>query len=69
MLAIYQFNYDAKILDIKNKVTNHDHYKYITTSEFHRLTTYRQDKIYNLYIYHYELFEINYQQDLIIKLT
>ena len=26
-------DYDAKILDFKNKVSNHDHDKYITTSE------------------------------------
>ena len=32
-------DYDAKILDIENKVTNHDHDKYITTSEFNKLTT------------------------------
>ena len=31
--------YDAKILDIENKVTNHDHDEYITTSEFNKLTT------------------------------
>ena len=27
------------MLDIENKVANHDHEKYITTSEFNRLTT------------------------------
>ena len=32
-------DYDAKILDIEKKVTDHDHDKYITTSEFHKLTT------------------------------
>ena len=32
-------DYGAKILDIENKVTNHDHDKYITTSEFNKLTT------------------------------
>ena len=27
------------MLDIENKVTNHDHDEYITTSEFDKLTT------------------------------
>ena len=31
-------HYDTKILDIENKVTNHDHDEYITTSEFNNLT-------------------------------
>ena len=31
-------DYDAKILDIENRVTNHDHDQYITTSEFNKLT-------------------------------
>ena len=30
-------DYDTKTLDIENKVTNHDHDKYITTSEFNKL--------------------------------
>ena len=30
---------NAKMLDIENKVTNHDHDEYITTSEFNKLTT------------------------------
>ena len=29
---------DVKILDIEKKVTDHDHDKYITTSEFNKLT-------------------------------
>ena len=32
-------DYDLKILDIDKKVTDHDHDKYITTSEFNNLTT------------------------------
>ena len=32
-------DYDAKILDIEKKITDHDHDKYITTSEFNKLTT------------------------------
>ena len=32
-------DYDAKITDIEKKVTDHDHDKYITTSEFNKLTT------------------------------
>ena len=32
-------DYDAKISDIEKKVTDHDHDKYITTSEFNKLTT------------------------------
>ena len=32
-------DYDAKISYIENKVTNHDHDKYITVSEFNKLTT------------------------------
>ena len=32
-------DYDAKILDIEKKVTDHDHDRYITTSEFNNLTT------------------------------
>ena len=31
-------DYDAKILDIENKVNDHDHDEYITTSEFNKLT-------------------------------
>ena len=31
--------YDTKISDIEKKVTDHDHDKYITTSEFIKLTT------------------------------
>ena len=31
-------NYNAKISDIEKKVTDHDHDKYITTSEFSNLT-------------------------------
>ena len=31
-------DYDAKIKDIEKKVTNHDHDKYITSSEFNNLT-------------------------------
>ena len=30
-------DYDAKILDIDKKVTDHDHDKYITTSEVNKL--------------------------------
>ena len=30
---------DVKILDTENKITNHDHDEYITTSEFNKLTT------------------------------
>ena len=32
-------DYDAKMLGIEKKVANHDHEKYITTSEFNRPTT------------------------------
>ena len=32
-------DYDAKILDIEKKVTDHDHDEYITTSEINKLTT------------------------------
>ena len=32
-------DYDAKILDIEIKVTDHDHDEYITISEFDKLTT------------------------------
>ena len=32
-------DYNPKILDIEKKVTDHDHDKYITTSEFNKLTT------------------------------
>ena len=32
-------DYNPKILDIEKKVTGHDHHKYITTSEFNKLTT------------------------------
>ena len=32
-------DYDAKISKIEKKVTDHDHDKYITTSEFNKLTT------------------------------
>ena len=32
-------DYDAKISYIEKKVTNHDHDKYITVSEFNKLTT------------------------------
>ena len=32
-------DYDAKMVDIEKKVTDHDHDKYITTSEFNKLTT------------------------------
>ena len=32
-------DYNAKILNIENKLTNQDHDKYITTSEFNKLTT------------------------------
>ena len=39
MMMQIMTDYDAKILDIENKVTNHDHDKYITTSEFNKLTT------------------------------
>ena len=31
--------YDAKISEIESKVNNHDHDKYITTSEFNKVTT------------------------------
>ena len=32
-------DYNAKISDIEKKVIDHDHDKYITTSEFNKLTT------------------------------
>ena len=32
-------DYDAKISEIEKKDTDHDHDKYITTSEFNKLTT------------------------------
>ena len=32
-------DYDAKILDIEYKVSNHDHDEYNTTSEFNNLST------------------------------
>ena len=31
-------NYDTEISDIEKKITDHDHGKYITTSEFSKLT-------------------------------
>ena len=31
-------DYDTKISDIEKKITDHDHEKYITTSEFNKLT-------------------------------
>ena len=31
-------DYDAKILDVEKKVTDHDNDKYITTSEFNKVT-------------------------------
>ena len=31
--------YNTKISEIEKKVNHHNHYKYITTSEFNRLTT------------------------------
>ena len=37
--VVKKTDYDAKILDIENKVNDHDHDKYITTSEFNKLTT------------------------------
>ena len=36
---VKKVDYDAKITNIEKKVTNHDHDKYITTSEFNELTT------------------------------
>ena len=30
--------YDTKVSEIEKKVTDHDHDKYITTSEFNKLT-------------------------------
>ena len=40
MLVIYskKENYIQKISDMEKKVTDHDHDKYITTSEFNKLT-------------------------------
>ena len=35
-ILVKKMDYDSKI---ENKVTNHDHDKYITTSEFNKLTT------------------------------
>ena len=32
-------DYNTKISDIENKITDHNHDKYITTSEFNKLTT------------------------------
>ena len=37
--VVKKTDYDAKILDIENKVNDHDHDEYITTSEFNKLTT------------------------------
>ena len=36
---IKKTDYDVKTLDIEKKVTDHDHDKYISTSEFNKLTT------------------------------
>ena len=36
---IKKTDYDEKILDIEKKVTDNDHDKYITTSEFNKLAT------------------------------
>ena len=36
--SVKKTDYDAKISDIGKKVTDHDHDKYITTSEFNKLT-------------------------------
>ena len=30
-------DYDTKIVEIKKKITDHDHNKYITTQEFNKL--------------------------------
>ena len=38
-ILVKKTSYDAKILDIEKKVTDHDHDKYITISEFNKLTT------------------------------
>ena len=32
-------DYDTKIVETEKKITDHDHAKYITTSEFNKLTT------------------------------
>ena len=32
-------DYNTKISDIENKISDHNHDKYITTSEFNKLTT------------------------------
>ena len=39
MSVVKKTDYDTKILAIEKKVTDHDHGKYITTSEFNTLTT------------------------------
>ena len=36
---VKETDYDTKILDIEKKIADHDHNKYITTSEFNTLTT------------------------------
>ena len=36
---VKKIDYHPKISDIENKATVHDHDKYITTSEFNKLTT------------------------------
>ena len=36
---IKKTDYNTKISEIENKITDHDHDKYITTQEFNRLTS------------------------------
>ena len=37
--SVKNTDYDTKISDIEKKITDHEHGKYITTSEFNQLTT------------------------------
>ena len=39
VIQLKKTDYDTKITDIENKLTNHNHDKYIDTSEFNTLAT------------------------------
>ena len=38
MLSVKKTDYNAKVTEIENKLNNHNHDKYIDTSEFNKLT-------------------------------
>ena len=37
VVLLKKTDYNAKVTEIENKLTDHNHYKYITTSEFNTL--------------------------------